>query len=62
MGTQEAVYFGVPMIGMPVFLDQIKNVRVLEHKNVGILLHQRDITEHSMDSALDKLLHDPKYR
>ncbi|OAD58667.1 UDP-glucuronosyltransferase 1-6 [Eufriesea mexicana] len=62
MGTQEAIYCGVPMIGIPVFADQVKNIKTLEHKNVAVLLDSLNITEQGMDSALNKLLHDPKYR
>ncbi|KAK9306718.1 hypothetical protein QLX08_002635 [Tetragonisca angustula] len=62
MGTQEAVYYGVPTIGIPVFSDQIRNVNIMVHKNIGILLRSEDLGERSMDIALHAILHDPKYR
>lgn len=62
MGTQEASYYGVPMIGMPVFGDQIKNINTLVEKNVAVLVDIDDITEHSMDAALNAVLRDPRYR
>lgn len=62
MGTQEATYCGVPMIGIPVFGDQIKNINILVDKNVAVLIDTDDITEHSMDVALNAVLHDPRYR
>ncbi|CAD1470738.1 unnamed protein product [Heterotrigona itama] len=62
MGTQEAIYHGVPMIGIPVFSDQIRNVNIMVQKNVGILLRSEDLDERSMDIALHAILHDPKYR
>ena len=62
MGTQEATYYGVPMIGIPVFGDQIKNINILVEKNVAVLVDIDDITEHTMDVALNTVLRDPRYR
>ena len=62
MGTQEALYYGIPMIGIPVFVDQFKNVNVLVAKNVAVRININDVNESSMDAALTALLHNPKYR
>ncbi|CAK9828264.1 UDP-glycosyltransferase UGT5 [Anthophora retusa] len=62
MGSQETMYYGVPVIGIPVFSDQMRNINIIVHKNMGVLLRLRDISEHSMDAALNAVLHDPKYR
>ncbi|XP_076766983.1 UDP-glucosyltransferase 2-like [Xylocopa sonorina] len=62
MGTQEAFYYGIPMIGIPIFTDQAKNVNILVNKKMAILLPEEDITEQTMSAALDKVLHDPMYR
>lgn len=61
MGTQEAIYYGVPTIGIPVFSDQIRNVNIMVHKKIGILLRLEDLGERSMDIALNTILRD-KYR
>lgn len=55
-------YHGVPMILIPVFAEQMRNVNIMVHKNLGILMRSDDINEHSTDVALDALLHDPKHR
>lgn len=62
MGTQEAIYHGIPMIGIPVFGDQTKNVNIMVHKNITVQIHVDDLTESSMDAALNALLQDPRYR
>ena len=50
------------MIGIPVFGDQIKNINILVEKNVAVLVDIDDITEHTMDVALNTVLRDPRYR
>ena len=62
MGTEEAIYHGIPMIGIPVFADQTKNVNILVHKNIAVKVHVDNVTESSMDAALNALLYDPRYR
>nr|XP_031829089.1 UDP-glucuronosyltransferase 1-6-like isoform X1 [Nomia melanderi]XP_031829091.1 UDP-glucuronosyltransferase 1-6-like isoform X1 [Nomia melanderi]XP_031829092.1 UDP-glucuronosyltransferase 1-6-like isoform X1 [Nomia melanderi] len=62
MGVQEAVYYGVPMIGIPIFADQMKNINIFVQKNMAIRINLDDLTEQSMDSALNAILHDSKYK
>ena len=59
---QEAVYFGVPVIGMPLFYDQHQNVEILVKKNMAIQLKHDEITEECLDEALKKILNDSKYK
>ncbi|XP_033210442.1 UDP-glucuronosyltransferase-like [Belonocnema kinseyi] len=61
-GVQEAVYFGIPVIGVPLFFDQMKNVNILVSKKMGVQLNYNEITEDSLDAALGKILKNPKYR
>ncbi|XP_039308969.1 UDP-glucosyltransferase 2 [Solenopsis invicta] len=62
MGTQEAISCGVPMIGIPLFMDQFTNINAYVVKNIAIRLDINDITERSMDAALNAILKDPLYR
>lgn len=61
MGTQEAVYCGVPMIGVPLFSDQFQNVERFVRRKVGVLLHHDQLTEETLDAAFDTVLRDPSY-
>ncbi|KOX67539.1 UDP-glucuronosyltransferase 2B4 [Melipona quadrifasciata] len=62
MGTQEAIHYGVPMIGMPLFADQFINIANYMRHNIAIELELKTLTEEKMDNALNAILNDPKYR
>ncbi|XP_058804709.1 uncharacterized protein LOC131671920 [Phymastichus coffea] len=62
MGSQEALYYGVPMIGVPLFADQPRNVEAFVAKNMSIKLPLKDVSEKTLDAALQAILFDSKYR
>lgn len=61
MGTQEALYNGVPVIGIPLFGDQMKNVGLLLHKKMAYQLDIYNINQQTMSAALNAVLYNPKY-
>lgn len=61
MGSLEALHFGVPVIGIPVFADQLRNVNIFVHKGMGVRVLVDEISEASMDAALNAVLNDPSY-
>ncbi|KAG7207216.1 hypothetical protein KM043_008894 [Ampulex compressa] len=62
MSTLEALHHAVPIIGLPLFADQQRNVNIFVHKNMGLRVDIEDIKEETMDAALRELLYDPKYK
>lgn len=52
----EAVYFGVPLIGVPLFGDQILNTMRAVDRGFGIHLDQYNITEESVVWATTEIL------
>ncbi|KAK2584309.1 hypothetical protein KPH14_006702 [Odynerus spinipes] len=62
MGTTEAVFCGIPMVGIPLFGDQRVNIQNYVKKNVAISLGSiEEVTEETLTNALQTVLKDPSY-
>lgn len=56
LSTQEALYHGVPMLIIPLFLDQIKNSERLSHKKYALRIpYEKLTTENIYESAMEVL-------
>nr|QPA18392.1 UDP-gluconosyltransferase [Trialeurodes vaporariorum] len=63
LGTQEAVHYGVPMLGIPLLIDQFKINAKVRSLGLGLRLDLKEIT--SSGQILDKIqaiLNDPSYK
>ena len=58
-GLQEAVYHGVPVLGLPMGTDQYMNLIKAEKEGYAIQLEWRMINEETLGRAIDALLNDP---
>jgi len=56
MSSIEAAYRGVPIVGMPFFLDQNANVQKFLAKGLGVKLEQSTLTKESILSAVREIL------
>lgn len=59
---QESVYHGVPLIGMPVFADQISNVVKAVHDGYAVQLDWSSLSERNLAEAIQTVLSGDGYR
>lgn len=56
--TEEAVYFGVPMLAISVFGDQLHNSLVMQNRGAGIRIKYSEFSENVFETALQRILND----
>ncbi|XP_047116758.1 UDP-glycosyltransferase UGT5-like [Schistocerca piceifrons] len=62
LSLQEAVYHGVPVVGIPLFGDQKVNLIRAEDKGYAVKLLFHNVTEESLLWAINEVLTQQKYR
>lgn len=63
MGTMEAIYYGIPMVGIPLFGDQATNVANAQSKKIAVSLNSiENVTEETLSAAINTVLYDETYR
>ena len=61
LGTTEALVEGVPVLGIPIYADQMMNMKKAESFGNGILLELTNVTENSISYSLNEILNNPKF-
>ncbi|XP_041659642.1 UDP-glucuronosyltransferase 1-2-like isoform X1 [Cheilinus undulatus] len=61
-GVQEAIYHGVPVLGIPVFFDQYDNLLRLQERGAGKILELAYANEQSFEQMLKEVLYQDSYR
>ncbi|CAB0003852.1 unnamed protein product [Nesidiocoris tenuis] len=61
-GTMETVHYGVPIVGIPIFADQPKNVKFMVMKGCGVQIDKRNITSAALEWAINEVISNPKYK
>ncbi|OXA38205.1 UDP-glucuronosyltransferase 2B7 [Folsomia candida] len=61
-GTEEAVFHGVPLIGIPFYGDQPLNAQSAENRGYLVRLEWNDLTEDRLLEAINEVLNNPRYR
>ncbi|KAF5270902.1 hypothetical protein FQR65_LT17760 [Abscondita terminalis] len=62
LSTTEAVYNGVPMVGIPVFGDQAANVAESVSKGIAVTVPFLELSEEKLCSAISEVMNNSKYR
>ena len=57
----ESAYHGVPVLGMPIFVDQMINMRNIRKLGYSETIEILELTETDLESAIKKMLTDTKY-
>jgi glucuronosyltransferase len=57
---QEAVYHGVPILGIPFFADQKYNAKKIETQEIGLLLPFHELTTEKLLTSVTAVLSDSK--
>ncbi|XP_037305830.2 UDP-glucuronosyltransferase 2A2-like isoform X1 [Pungitius pungitius] len=62
-GVQEAIYHGVPVVGLPLFFDQYDNLLRLQERGAAKLLTITTVDkDNNFLNAIEEVLKDPSYR
>ncbi|CAG7825440.1 unnamed protein product [Allacma fusca] len=62
LSTQEAIYHGVPLVGVPVFGDQDMNVNRYVQAGIATFLEILDVKEEDVLKAIQIILTNPAYK
>jgi glucuronosyltransferase len=55
---QEAVYHGVPLLGIPIFGDQKYNARKIATERIGLHLPFQEVTKEKLLTSITAILSD----
>ncbi|XP_077428248.1 2-hydroxyacylsphingosine 1-beta-galactosyltransferase [Vanacampus margaritifer] len=58
----EAMYHGVPVVGVPLFGDHYDTMTRVTAKGMGIMLHWKSMSEDDLYNALVTVINDARYR
>ncbi|XP_035309152.1 UDP-glucuronosyltransferase 2B17-like isoform X4 [Cricetulus griseus] len=61
-GIYEAIHFGIPMIGIPLFGEQHDNIAYMVAKGAAVALNFRTITRSDLLNALEAVIENPTYK
>ncbi|XP_062122451.1 UDP-glycosyltransferase UGT4-like [Drosophila sulfurigaster albostrigata] len=61
LSTIEAVYSGVPMLGLPIYFDQFDNVECMVKMGLARKLDINNLTEEQLMNNIKELLQNPTY-
>lgn len=56
----EAVYYGVPILGIPLYGPNYNNLRKIEAKGAAIILEKKKITKENVYNSIKELLNNQK--
>ncbi|KAH7694151.1 CBN-UGT-49 protein [Aphelenchoides avenae] len=61
-GLLESAIRGVPVVVIPLFLDQLRNAKLAEYRGIGYALEKTKLNKETLSEALKTVLEDEKYK
>ncbi|KAI1904891.1 hypothetical protein AGOR_G00010340 [Albula goreensis] len=61
-GIYEAIYHGIPMVGIPLFADQPDNMSRIKAKGAAVVLHFNNMQSKDLVDGLNTVMNDPSYK
>ncbi|XP_054967449.1 UDP-glucuronosyltransferase 2B15 isoform X2 [Pan paniscus] len=61
-GIYEAIYHGIPMVGIPLFADQHDNIAHMKAKGAALSVDIRTMSSRDLLNALKSVINDPIYK
>lgn len=60
-GVYEVVDAGVPVLGMPLFYDQPRNIQNLVELGMALSMQINNLTQKTLSEAINRLIKDQRY-
>ncbi|KAB0354561.1 hypothetical protein FD755_023099 [Muntiacus reevesi] len=61
-GIYEAIYHGIPMVGLPLFADQPDNIERVKAKGAAVRLDLETMSSRDLLNALKEVINNPSYK
>jgi len=59
--TEEALYYGIPLIGFPIIWDQTYQVRNIVRLGIGVHLQIDTISKETVKAAINEVISNTRY-
>ncbi|KAL0970393.1 hypothetical protein UPYG_G00241350 [Umbra pygmaea] len=61
-GLYEAIYHGVPIVGVPLFGDQYSNIIQMKNKGVAVIMDFNQMTSEDLVDGINSVINNPSYK